>query len=274
MSTKTVFFMGIPAGGRTYWSEKLFPDYTHLTMHSYQQQAGREYTEIYGSGKGFPYPVYMEMLRKANERLLAGSLAVIGKGEPLAIEGTFYKAKRRVAFVDAIRALTQEPIDVYLVSPGLERLTENMKARGMTDKPELRWRQREEIEFPNRDEGFARIFEIRDGQIVESNAQAQPGLADRARAELAEEERERQATKEKQAREAELYRKLKESELPFLHVCEVCGKRETLTAAEAFRAGWDYPPRMGGFGLIGPRTCGECQMKDTVWWAMRMTTGT
>ena len=53
-----------------------------------------------------------------------------------------------------------------------------------------------------------------------------------------------------------------------IHICEVCGKRETLTPEEAFNEGWDYPPRMGGFGIVGPRTCGDCPINLTVWWAL------
>lgn len=29
------------------------------------------------------------------------------------------------------------------------------------------------------------------------------------------------------------------------HICEVCGREEILTPEEAYRAGWDYPPKMG-----------------------------
>ena len=53
-----------------------------------------------------------------------------------------------------------------------------------------------------------------------------------------------------------------------IHICEVCGKTETLTPEEAFNEGWDYPPRMGGFGIVGPRTCGVCPINLTVWWAL------
>ena len=34
-----------------------------------------------------------------------------------------------------------------------------------------------------------------------------------------------------------------------IHICEVCGKTEIMTPEEAFNDGWDYPPRMGPFGL-------------------------
>lgn len=60
-----------------------------------------------------------------------------------------------------------------------------------------------------------------------------------------------------------------EEEFPVLrHMCEVCGKDENLSPAAAFDAGWDYPPRMGAFGVLSPRTCGNCGIQDTVWWAL------
>ena len=51
-----------------------------------------------------------------------------------------------------------------------------------------------------------------------------------------------------------------------VHICEVCGKTEILTPDEAFEHGWDYPPRMGSFGIISPRTCGNCPIDKTAWW--------
>lgn len=53
-----------------------------------------------------------------------------------------------------------------------------------------------------------------------------------------------------------------------IHICEVCGKTEILTPEEAFNEGWDYPPRMGDLGIVGPRTCGDCPINLTVWWAL------
>ena len=60
-----------------------------------------------------------------------------------------------------------------------------------------------------------------------------------------------------------------DDDLPKLvHICEVCGKTEVIGPQEAFDTGWDYPPRMGDYGVVGPRTCGDCGIKDTVWWAI------
>lgn len=56
--------------------------------------------------------------------------------------------------------------------------------------------------------------------------------------------------------------------MKLLHVCEVCGKKEILTPEEAFEQGWDYPPNMGMFGVLSPRTCGDCVITDTIWWKL------
>jgi hypothetical protein len=50
------------------------------------------------------------------------------------------------------------------------------------------------------------------------------------------------------------------------HICETCGKEEMLTSEEGFNQGWDYPPRMGAFGIVSPRTCGNCLIDTTLWW--------
>lgn len=54
------------------------------------------------------------------------------------------------------------------------------------------------------------------------------------------------------------------------HICEVCDREELLTPAQAFDAGWDYPPRLGAIGIVSPRTCGNCGIESTLWWAVAM----
>jgi hypothetical protein len=57
-------------------------------------------------------------------------------------------------------------------------------------------------------------------------------------------------------------------ESAFEHWCEVCGRSEVLTPHDAFDAGWDFPPRMGAWGVISPRTCPNCPTEKTLWWAI------
>lgn len=52
------------------------------------------------------------------------------------------------------------------------------------------------------------------------------------------------------------------------HVCEVCGVEAVLRPDAAFAAGWDHPPHMGAFGVVGPRLCPECPSSETAWWAL------
>ena len=55
-----------------------------------------------------------------------------------------------------------------------------------------------------------------------------------------------------------------------LHICEVCGRTEILTPQEAYDAGWDYPPVMGTFGILSPRSCPNCDMRETAWAALML----
>lgn len=56
---------------------------------------------------------------------------------------------------------------------------------------------------------------------------------------------------------------------PFWHYCESCGKKAFISAKDAFDDGWDYPPQIGAFGLLGPRTCGDCRITDTLYWKVQ-----
>lgn len=51
------------------------------------------------------------------------------------------------------------------------------------------------------------------------------------------------------------------------YVCEVCEAEAELTEEEAYQSGWDYPPFIGAWGIVSPRTCPNCPMTDTAWWA-------
>jgi len=52
------------------------------------------------------------------------------------------------------------------------------------------------------------------------------------------------------------------------HSCEICGKEEIISGEEGFNRGWDYPPKMALYGVISPRICGDCDIKETLWWEL------
>lgn len=54
-----------------------------------------------------------------------------------------------------------------------------------------------------------------------------------------------------------------------IYICEVCGTVKMYpTPEDAFNDGWDYPPRMGDLGRIGPRTCPNCGIEKTLYWKL------
>lgn len=54
------------------------------------------------------------------------------------------------------------------------------------------------------------------------------------------------------------------------HICEVCEKSEIIDSDLAFDKGWEYPPIMSSFRILSPRTCPNCTIEKTVWWALAM----
>ena len=56
-----------------------------------------------------------------------------------------------------------------------------------------------------------------------------------------------------------------DDETLYIHICEICGKIEILTAEDGYKKGWDYSPRMYPFKVISPRTCPNCGIENTVW---------
>ena len=90
-----------------------------------------------------------------------------------------------------------------------------------------------------------------------------PQTVQKAKEQLAREAERIQAEDEAVRKRKELIESMKVR--PFWHYCEVCGRKEFITAKDAFDTGWDYPPQMGYFGLLSPRTCGNCTIKDTLY---------
>jgi hypothetical protein len=57
------------------------------------------------------------------------------------------------------------------------------------------------------------------------------------------------------------------------YICEVCDAEAELEEEEAYKLGWDYPPFIGIWGIVSPRTCPNCTIEGTAYWHI-MTKGT
>jgi hypothetical protein len=65
-----------------------------------------------------------------------------------------------------------------------------------------------------------------------------------------------------------IYTYEREDNMLLRHICEVCGLVKIMSPEEGYDQGWDYPPEMGQFKIVSPRTCGDCGINGTLWWAL------
>lgn len=155
-------------------------------------------------------------------------------------------------------------MEVYVIQPSDGHWKSYVERRGLDGRFQSYKRVAEQIEFPNVAEGFDRIFVVADGEVKLRMEPPRPEILEPAREELAKEAEAIRQKEKEGAKRANLLESMKERK--FWHYCEVCGKKAFITAQESFDSGWDYPPHIGQFGILSPRTCGNCLMINTLYW--------
>ena len=259
---KLIFVIGATATGKTYFIEQNYrqTDVEILNVYDYQR---RVYDEE-GIGELVPFGMQFRCLMRANSMLLDDILEKLTQGRDIVVEQTFYRAKRRIAYIDEVRKIPDVTIEVYVMCPSDALWRSNIRKRDLEGQFESYKNSAKEIEFPNIAEGMDLIYEVVDGKVKLRMDSPRPEILEAARKELAKEREKIRLEYEEEKKKSELLESMKERK--FWHYCEVCGKKEFVTAKEAFNDGWDYPPNIGQFGMLGPRTCGDCLMKDTLFW--------
>lgn len=183
---EVTFVIGPVATGKSHFIGQLLQreQMEWLDVYKYQQRVYQE--------EGYPnfVPFWEERrcLAKANALLLEDILENLDAGYDVIVEQTFYKAKRRIAYIDAIRE--QFPgtfITVYVMCPSDECWRENIRKRGLENRTQSIMDLREEVEFPNVSEGFDAIYQVTDGVAESRLDPPEPELPAQARAELEEE---------------------------------------------------------------------------------------
>ena len=259
---KVIFVIGMTAAGKSYFIEENYgdKDIDILNIYDYQQRA---YDEA-GFGDVIPFGAEFRCLYAANNMLLEDIVEKLSQGRNVVVEQTFYKAKRRIAYIDEIRKVANVDIEVYVMSPSKSCWQANLEKRNLKGRFQVYKSSTDEIEFPNVAEGIDKIYEVVDGKVKLRMDKPRPEILEVAREELLKEAERICDEDQERKKHMELLESMKVR--PFWHYCEVCGKKEYITAQQAMDSGWDYPPHMGHFGLLGPRTCGNCLLKDTLFW--------
>lgn len=263
------FVMGATASGKTYFIKEFFKDkgVTILNAYDYQIQV---YDEE-GYGNSIPMEEQKRCLIIANDRLIKDVIKAVKAGKDIVIENTFFKAKRRISYIEEIRKNGDVMIDVYVMSPGDDRWKCNIKNRLLLGDLAYYKDMAEEIEFPNPSEGFDAIYEVTDSGCQMRMDKPRPEIVQMTRKELDEEADSFREAIERKEQKKQLLESM--NTRPFWHYCEVCGKKEYITAEQAFNDGWDYPPHMGTFGVLSQRICGDCPITSTLWFRMMQKKG-
>ncbi len=259
---KLTFVMGATASGKSHFIRQHYTDKDVELLDIYDYQT-RAYDEA-KIGNGIPLGMQFKCLMCANNELLEDVKARLSQGRDIVVEHTLFKAKRRIAYIDEIRKQFDVTIEFYVMCPGDDLWKSNLEKRDLRGDLQGYKDRAADIEFPNTAEGIDAIYEVADGEIRLRMDPPTPEILEPAREELREEAERIRKEEEAGKKRRELLESMKERK--FWHYCEVCGKKEFMTAKEAFDDGWDYPPHMGHFGMLGPRTCGNCLLKDTLFW--------
>lgn len=264
------FVIGATSSGKTTFIQKYFSNNWNtvvLNVYDYQQAA---YNEA-GFSKHLSFRENFKCLFKANENLLVDIIDLLQQGKNIVVEQSMYRAKRRIRYIDSIRsALKNVNIEVYVMCPSAPVWETYVSKRGLTASFQRLKTEAEQIEFPNPSEGFDSIYEVVDGVVNLRMDEPKPEIVEIARKELLEEVENMRKEEEKIKAKEDLLKSM--NSCPFWHYCEVCGTKVYCTAQEAFDAGWDYPPQFGSFGLLGPRTCGDCDITRTLYWKVQQQT--
>ena len=260
MSRTVKFVIGAAASGKTTFIKNHFSEDKNtiiLNVYDYQQATYKKMEE-FGC---ISFMEEIECLKNANEAILVDIIEALKEKKNVVVEHTLYKTKRRIAYIDAIRkAIKNINIEVYVMCP-TDSVWEKYINKRKLNVSKIK-AQKNEIEFPNSVEGFNKIYQVIDGDIRLRMDTPNYEIVKNAYKDLEEEAQKLKKDKEKREQRLALIESM--NTRPFWHYCEVCGTKVFCTAQEAFDAGWNYPPQIGHFKLLGPRNCGKCSMMDTL----------
>lgn len=260
MSRTVKFVIGAAASGKTTFIKNHFSEDKNtiiLNVYDYQQATYKKMEE-FGC---ISFMEEIECLKNANEAILVDIIEALKEKKNVVVEHTLYKTKRRIAYIDAIRkAIKNINIEVYVMCP-TDSVWEKYINKRKLNVSKIK-AQKNEIEFPNPVEGFNKIYQVIDGDIRLRMDTPNYEIVKNAYKDLEEEAQKLKKDKEKREQRLALIESM--NTRPFWHYCEVCGTKVFCTAQEAFDAGWNYPPQIGHFKLLGPHNCGKCSIMDTL----------
>lgn len=146
MDNKVVFVMGIAGSGKSTYIKENFKDYKIIDLYDFQKD------KLMFSVDDV-WKTYVE----AKDAILEA----IKNNEDVVLEHTLLRAERRKFYIDAIREISNIPIEIILINPSIENLERNYSIRYPEKKKkylkEHILQNLEVLEIPSIEEGFDRV---------------------------------------------------------------------------------------------------------------------
>ena len=147
---RIVFVIGPPGAGKSTYVKRNFPDADAVDLYDFQENCSTV-ADVARS-----YDEAEEALREALKR----SLEKERRGEDggtVVLEHTLLRAKRRPQYVDAVRSLTDAPIEIHVVCPSREEYARRCRKTGLFSGPFESYEAYDMLETPKENEGFSKI---------------------------------------------------------------------------------------------------------------------
>jgi len=132
--------MGPACGGKSTYIKNYLQDFVKIDLFDFQEHAFT-YEQILKS-----YEACRDALKKA-----------ITENENVVLEHTLLKACRREMYIDAIKEITNEDIEIIVIKPNRELLKERSSLRGLKYSDEDIDNIFEILEIPTIEEGFSKV---------------------------------------------------------------------------------------------------------------------
>lgn len=142
---KITFVMGIPGSGKSHYIREHYPDRVVYDLYTYQEK--KKYLSV-------------QEVMESYEELKEDIVEALKRGEDIVIEHTLLRAIRRAPYIEAIREVTDDPIDIVVLNPPIDVIKERQKERKIYISKDNIKSNLEVLEIPTTDEGFEKVTVI------------------------------------------------------------------------------------------------------------------
>lgn len=140
--------MGMPFAGKSFFIRNAFPSIKKIDLYDYQE-------------KCFTTEDVWESYVKVKDEIIN----CINNKEDFVVEHTLLRAERRKYYIEEIRKITNEPIEIYCITCDLNTYLEHGKMRGAKPSEHMYNLNMDTLEIPTKEEGFEKVHVISENTV-------------------------------------------------------------------------------------------------------------